>query len=348
MTGPERRPGNVPKSDLDSRTGDNKLTTEVNPFLQHEVDYLNRPNASKGPIMGDSKLFNDNQDIMDGKPGEGRQLTNQNRQSTPSLQIDRATRQNSSMTTLGHRSSCRSDVETLAEDSPALNIPVRSDKITTSNGATKVPERGDASTRFDRLPADGHRHTDKTQAHASVDTLNSNISNNNGMPASRQIRAMQGNERYVKAPPRERKKTRYTRPEASEEARIQWKIERDRREEPFAQQLSRNRSRLAFSSTTTSAVSSAAPSIGGSSCPSLHISDVSSHNSSTSGYVVISGVVYDVTHFIGDHPGGRSAIVAQLGRDATRVVASSHGSITRIVNALKSHPSVKIVGHVVT
>ena len=51
---------------------------------------------------------------------------------------------------------------------------------------------------------------------------------------------------------------------------------------------------------------------------SVSVEEVAQHNTVTDGWVVIGGVVYDVTKFIKDHPGGSESIEYHLGKDATK------------------------------
>jgi hypothetical protein len=48
-------------------------------------------------------------------------------------------------------------------------------------------------------------------------------------------------------------------------------------------------------------------------------SEVQKHNSVDSCWVILSGNIYDVTSFIDQHPGGRTAILKAAGTDATYV-----------------------------
>ena len=44
---------------------------------------------------------------------------------------------------------------------------------------------------------------------------------------------------------------------------------------------------------------------------------VAEHDSPEDGWMVVSDLVYDVTAFLGAHPGGREVLMDYLGRDAT-------------------------------
>ena len=51
------------------------------------------------------------------------------------------------------------------------------------------------------------------------------------------------------------------------------------------------------------------------------LSDVAKHNSRTSLWVSYKGRVYDVTHFIDDHPGGDDIVLKYAGTDVGPVMA---------------------------
>jgi cytochrome b involved in lipid metabolism len=51
--------------------------------------------------------------------------------------------------------------------------------------------------------------------------------------------------------------------------------------------------------------------------------------------VVLFGGIYDLTNYIGKHPGGKKVIEKQLGKDATEpFVAAGHLTKTRVVQLL--------------
>ncbi len=53
--------------------------------------------------------------------------------------------------------------------------------------------------------------------------------------------------------------------------------------------------------------------------------EVASHNSRASCYSAIRGNVYDLTSWIGNHPGGSSKILGLCGSDGTSIFEKQHG-----------------------
>ncbi|AHB41704.1 hypothetical protein P148_SR1C00001G0916 [candidate division SR1 bacterium RAAC1_SR1_1] len=66
------------------------------------------------------------------------------------------------------------------------------------------------------------------------------------------------------------------------------------------------------------------------------LSLVASHADATSCWTVISGNVYDLTSWIGKHPGGDKAILASCGIDATEMFDEKHGMDPKKREGLKS------------
>ncbi|OGM43433.1 cytochrome B2 [Aspergillus bombycis] len=56
----------------------------------------------------------------------------------------------------------------------------------------------------------------------------------------------------------------------------------------------------------------------------IELAEVAKHNSADSCWVVLYGKVYDVTNFLGNHPGGSAAILALAGKDATQQYDTIH------------------------
>jgi cytochrome b involved in lipid metabolism len=55
------------------------------------------------------------------------------------------------------------------------------------------------------------------------------------------------------------------------------------------------------------------------------VSTVATHNSETSCWSIINGNVYDLTSFVGDHPGGERNILKICGKDGTSAFMGQHG-----------------------
>jgi cytochrome b involved in lipid metabolism len=61
---------------------------------------------------------------------------------------------------------------------------------------------------------------------------------------------------------------------------------------------------------------------------------VATHNNAASCWTIIGSNVYDVTSWISKHPGGRTAILATCGIDATAAFTRQHGSSAKAQAAL--------------
>lgn len=66
------------------------------------------------------------------------------------------------------------------------------------------------------------------------------------------------------------------------------------------------------------------------------MAQVKTHNSSTSCYSAINGSVYDLTQWIGNHPGGAGAILSLCGKDGTQAFEQKHGGERRPESELAS------------
>ena len=53
--------------------------------------------------------------------------------------------------------------------------------------------------------------------------------------------------------------------------------------------------------------------------------EISQHNKKDDCWVVVDGVVYDMTDFLDDHPGGKRLPVKHSGKDVTEIWNSFHG-----------------------
>ncbi|KAF8855696.1 L-lactate dehydrogenase [Acephala macrosclerotiorum] len=59
--------------------------------------------------------------------------------------------------------------------------------------------------------------------------------------------------------------------------------------------------------------------------PKLHLSDVANHKTDSDGWIVINGVVWDLTGFAAKHPGGEQVILEHFGKDGSEVYNEIHG-----------------------
>jgi predicted heme/steroid binding protein len=67
------------------------------------------------------------------------------------------------------------------------------------------------------------------------------------------------------------------------------------------------------------------------------MAEVKKHNSASSCYAVVQGAVYDLTNWIGRHPGGEEAILSLCGTDGTFAFENQHGGERRPESELASH-----------
>lgn len=63
---------------------------------------------------------------------------------------------------------------------------------------------------------------------------------------------------------------------------------------------------------------------------------VASHNSSSSCWSIVDGNVYDLTSWIGLHPGGAAAIQQLCGKDGTALFHGQHGTAAQQAEVLAS------------
>ncbi len=66
------------------------------------------------------------------------------------------------------------------------------------------------------------------------------------------------------------------------------------------------------------------------------LNDVAAHTDRTSCWTAIDGKVYDLTSFIGQHPGGPFRILSICGKDGSVAFNSQHGGQARPESELKS------------
>lgn len=97
--------------------------------------------------------------------------------------------------------------------------------------------------------------------------------------------------------------------------------------------------------TTEQATSTVATSTATSSTPVVNelnlgviftMADVAAHASASSCYTSVEGSVYDLSDWIGKHPGGKDAILGLCGKDGTAAFTKQHGSSEKAKKALAS------------
>jgi hypothetical protein len=64
------------------------------------------------------------------------------------------------------------------------------------------------------------------------------------------------------------------------------------------------------------------------------MADIDAHAFSESCYTVVRGSVYDLTAWIGTHPGGADAILKICGKDGTSAFVGKHGGMEKQENLL--------------
>jgi hypothetical protein len=72
----------------------------------------------------------------------------------------------------------------------------------------------------------------------------------------------------------------------------------------------------------------------GSGAAAYAMTQVATHNTSASCWAAVSGDVYDLTTWIGKHPGGSGVIKAMCGTDATSAFLGQHSGERRPVSEL--------------
>lgn len=68
--------------------------------------------------------------------------------------------------------------------------------------------------------------------------------------------------------------------------------------------------------------------------PSFTMTQVQMHNSKSDCWSAINGKIYDLTSWIGQHPGGKSAIISICGKDGSAAFNDQHGGQSRPANEL--------------
>ncbi len=86
--------------------------------------------------------------------------------------------------------------------------------------------------------------------------------------------------------------------------------------------------------TTTNVTTTTPPPVVAPLPTSYTFAQVQSHNSKSNCWSVVSGKVYDLSSWIGQHPGGQSAILSMCGKDSTSAFNDQHGGQNRPKNEL--------------
>lgn len=64
------------------------------------------------------------------------------------------------------------------------------------------------------------------------------------------------------------------------------------------------------------------------------LTDIQTHNSVSSCWTIVNGLVYDVTTWINSHPGGKEAIISMCGKDSTSAFMLQHGDNEKVARIL--------------
>lgn len=67
---------------------------------------------------------------------------------------------------------------------------------------------------------------------------------------------------------------------------------------------------------------------------SFTMAEVTSHGTDSSCWSAVNGSVYDLTEWIGRHPGGAEAIKKICGKDGSELFNKKHGTFTKAIDAL--------------
>lgn len=70
---------------------------------------------------------------------------------------------------------------------------------------------------------------------------------------------------------------------------------------------------------------------------SYSLADISQHGSETSCWTIINGGVYDLSDWIGKHPGGKRAILSICGKDGSGAFNAQHGGAQLQQDILKGY-----------
>ena len=74
----------------------------------------------------------------------------------------------------------------------------------------------------------------------------------------------------------------------------------------------------------------------------LTVDQVNKHNNANDCWVIVQNHVYDVTNFLGQHPGGSDKIIPFCGKDATDAFLTKGGQGSHSPRAMQKLESLKI------
>lgn len=86
--------------------------------------------------------------------------------------------------------------------------------------------------------------------------------------------------------------------------------------------------------TQATSTSPGTPTISATQTPRYTMAEVAQHASADSCWTAVDGGVYDVTAWIGQHPGGRDRILGLCGKDGTAAFTTQHGSSQRVAGVI--------------
>lgn len=74
--------------------------------------------------------------------------------------------------------------------------------------------------------------------------------------------------------------------------------------------------------------------------------DIARHDKADDCWVIIGYIVYDLSTFIYQHPGGPNILLAEAGKDVTQLFRTSHTSIEKAFAMLRNNTTIQIMGRI--